>query len=160
MYGDEVAPDPSSRSVSLRRTVQRWFPSVLLTGAAVIPLVGGSPDGTTVVISGVMLVLACLLSPLLFPRTQEDAAARKQAGASEVPLIYWRPGCVYCVRLRLALGRSGNRAVWVDVSRDDEASARVRRANHGDETVPTVFLGNSARVNPAPSWVRSQLKTT
>lgn len=133
---------------------------MILTCAAVIPLVGGSPDVTTVVISGVMLVLACLLSPLLFPRSQADAAARKLAGASEVPLIYWRPGCVYCVRLRLALGRTGNRAVWVDVSRDADASARVRGANNGDETVPTVFLGNSARVNPAPAWVRSRLKTT
>jgi mycoredoxin len=58
------------------------------------------------------------------------------------PLIHWRPGCSYCLRMHLALGRMGRKAIWVDVSRDRQASARVRGANGG---------------NPPPSWVRDLL---
>lgn len=128
---------------------------------AVVLLPSGRFDAATAVMSVVMLVLAWVLSPWFFPRSSRgDAAARRRAAAAEVPLIYWRPGCSYCLRLRLALGRSGSRAVWVDVSRDDHASARVRSVNGGDETVPTVFVGGAAWVNPPPSRVREQLSTS
>lgn len=125
-----------------------------------ILLLEGWPEVLSTVGSGVLLVLAWLISPWLFPRTQRDATARREASASDVPLIYWRPGCIYCVRLRLALGRPGSQAVWVDVSRDDGASTRVRSVNGGNETVPTVFIDGSAWVNPPPASVRGHLRTS
>jgi hypothetical protein len=81
----------------------------------------------------VVLVLTC--TPVAFPRSPGDAAGRADARARGVPLIYWRPGCTFCVRLRLMLGRAGRRAVWVNVRRDPAASARVRSVNDGNETV-------------------------
>lgn len=131
-----------------------------MTGVAVLLLARGWSEVGPVAVSGVLLVLAWLVSPWFFPSSQNDVSARNEAHASGVPLIYWRPGCIHCLRLRLALGRTGNRAVWMDVSRDEDASARVRDTNDGDETVPTVFLRESAWVNPSPSWVRNQLRAS
>jgi glutaredoxin len=104
-----------------------------------------------------IIVLALLSTPVAFPRSPGNAAGRAEAEARGLPLIYWRPGCTFCVRLRLALGTAGQRAIWVNVRRDPEASARVRSVNDGDETVPTVFVGDDHRTNPAPAWVREQL---
>ncbi|MBO0844467.1 MAG: NrdH-redoxin [Nocardioides sp.] len=74
-----------------------------------------------------------------------------------MPLIYWRPGCTFCVRLQLVLGLAGRRAVWVNVRRDPAAAAGVRSVNNGKVTVPTVFVGEVHRTNLAPAWVRERL---
>lgn len=136
----------------------RWVPAALLTLSAAAMVAFERPEASTVVVAVVFLVLAVLLSPLLFPRSTSEATARQRAEETGVPLIYWRPGCVYCTRLRLALGRLGRRAVWVDVSCDADAAARVRAHNNGDETVPTVFVGDAARTNPPPGWVRERIR--
>lgn len=73
-------------------------------------------------------------------------------------IVYWRPGCPSCYRLRLALGRRARLASWVDIWADDEAAAFVRDVNAGPETVPTVILGDgSALTNPAAQVVAEQL---
>jgi glutaredoxin len=95
---------------------------------------------------------------LIFPRSPGDAAGQARAAERGVPLIYWRPGCIFCIRLRFALGPAGRRAVWVNIRRDPAATARVRSANDGNETVPTVFVGDRAHTNPPPSWVREALR--
>ena len=135
----------------------RWLPAGSLALAAAVVLAPGGRDVVSVAIGIALLVAAVGFSPLFFPRSLSDAAARAEAAARGVPLIYWRPGCTYCFRMRLLLGRIGSRAVWVDVSRDDRASARVREVNGGNETVPTVFVGEDAHTNPSPSWVRERL---
>lgn len=106
----------------------------------------------------VVLIVVVVSTPVAFPRSPGDAAGRAEAERRGVPLIYWRPGCSFCLRLRFALGAAGRRAVWVNVRRDQAASARVRSVNDGNETVPTVFVGDAHRTNPAPSWVREQLR--
>jgi mycoredoxin len=110
-----------------------------------------------VLLAVALVVLVLTYTSLGFPRSPGDAAGRAEAEARGVPLIYWRPGCTFCVRLRLVLGTAGHRAVWVNVRRDPAASARVRSVNDGNETVPTVFVGEAHRTNPAPAWVREQL---
>jgi mycoredoxin len=99
------------------------------------------------------LVVVVTLTPAAFPRSPSDEDAR----ADGRPIIYWRPGCSYCLRLRLGLGPLGRKAVWVNIQRDADAAARVRAVNGGDETVPTIFFGDRHRTNPPPSWVREQL---
>jgi len=113
-------------------------------------------SSVALVAAGLILVLT--LTPVAFPRSPDDATARADAAARGVPLIYWRPGCSFCLRLRAALGLRGRRAVWVNIHRDPAAAARVREVNDGNETVPTVFVGAEHRTNPAPSWVREQIK--
>lgn len=72
-------------------------------------------------------------------------------------VIYWRPGCPYCMRLRHRLGAQRRRAIWVNVWQDPAASAFVRRVNDGDEIVPTVVIGGNARTNPDAAQVRQAL---
>jgi glutaredoxin len=112
---------------------------------------------SAVLLAVALVVLLVAFTSVAFPRSPGDAAGRAEAEARGVPLIYWRPGCTFCLRMRLVLGTMGRRAVWVNVRRDAEASARVRSVNDGNETVPTVFVGENHRTNPAPAWVREQL---
>lgn len=72
--------------------------------------------------------------------------------------IYWRDGCPFCARLRLAVRRYRDRARWVNIWEDPEAAAFVRSTNEGgDETVPTVVIDGVAHTNPPPSVVRDAL---
>lgn len=129
----------------------------MLVAAGLIFATDGSP-APMIVIGAVLLMLAYIVSPWFFPRSPTDTQARRLAGERGVPLIYWRAGCSYCIRLRIVLGLTGNQAVWMDVSKDPAASDRVRGVTGGDETVPTVIAGAIARVNPSPSWVKTQLQ--
>jgi len=62
--------------------------------------------------------------------------------------VYWRPGCGFCSRLRRDLDQRGIEASWVDIWQDDEARAFVRSVARGNETVPTVVVGDQPMVNP------------
>jgi mycoredoxin len=127
---------------------------VLVAGVvlAVITWAGGSAGGAVT-----QLVLfaarAAVFSPLVFPRSTSAAEAAK-AGK---PIIYWRPGCQYCLRMRFVLLGAARKASWVNIWTDPEAAAAVRAVADGNETVPTVVLDGESRVNPGPGWVRARL---
>ena len=73
-------------------------------------------------------------------------------------VVYWRPGCPYCARLRtrLALGRVPYTAV--DIHQDPDAAAAVREHNGGDELVPTVRLdGDRWLSNPTYRQLRAAM---
>lgn len=142
-----------------REIARRWAGSAALVVVAGLIFVADGPSVSTIIVAAIMIGLAYATSPWFFPRSPTDAEARRLANERGVPVIYWRVGCSYCLRMRIALGLAGNRAVWMDVSRDPLASARVRDVTGGDETVPTVFAGTTARVNPSPRWVKAQLET-
>ncbi|NNH69903.1 NrdH-redoxin [Nocardia uniformis] len=69
-------------------------------------------------------------------------------------VVYRRPGCPYCSRMRRVLNRHGIIHREVDIWEDPEAAAFVRSVADGNETVPTVVLRNGATqqhwVNPQP----------
>ncbi|MGC4937959.1 glutaredoxin domain-containing protein [Kribbella sp. DT2] len=102
-------------------------------------------------------VIALVFSPLVFPRSLTDAEAGARSAETGRPIVYWRPGCQFCLRLRLKLGRRGGTAYWVNIWSDPAAAATVRSIAQGNETVPTVVAGPEHRVNPDPRWVRDQL---
>jgi len=91
----------------------------------------------------------------LFKRASVSRSAALASGGHVV--IYHRPGCTFCIRMKAALGKDGARATWVDIWDDEDAAAYVRSVNDGNETVPTVVVGGKAHTNPAPSFVRDQL---
>ncbi len=74
--------------------------------------------------------------------------------ADEVPAsigaveFYWRPGCPFCMALRRPLRRSSLPVREINIWQERSAADRVREATGGDETVPTVFVGEHALVNP------------
>ena len=67
--------------------------------------------------------------------------------------VMWRPGCVFCMKLRSSLKRRGISTTEIDIWKVPDAAARVREATGGDETVPTVFIGSRALVNPSTKQV-------
>ncbi|MEU3748688.1 MULTISPECIES: glutaredoxin domain-containing protein [Streptomyces] len=132
---------------------------VLLCGglAAAARAADGSSAGVVALLLLPFVLLAAVTSPLAFPRSTGAAEALRRAEADGRPVVYWRPGCAYCLRLRLRLGARARRAHWVDIWRDPEGAAQVRAATGGDETVPTVVVAGRAHVNPDPGWVRDRL---
>lgn len=73
-------------------------------------------------------------------------------GEGEV-VVYWRPGCPFCWRLRSGLRRHGLPTREVNIWTDPAAAAVVRSIADGNETVPTVVVGEMAMVNPTPAQV-------
>jgi mycoredoxin len=64
-------------------------------------------------------------------------------------VVYWRPMCTYCMKLRLRLRFTRLRYTKVNIWRDPEAAAFVRSVADGNETVPTVTVAGRAMVNPS-----------
>ena len=63
--------------------------------------------------------------------------------------FYWRPGCGFCMALERRPGGLGvpldRRNIW----EDPDAAAVVRSIANGNETVPTVVIGEIGMVNPS-----------
>ena len=89
--------------------------------------------------------------PVATPHSQ--ALAHAEHGVA----IYWRPGCPYTARLRVAIRAQGDRARWVNIWDDEAGRAFVATVNDGDETVPTVVIDGLPHTNPAPSIVKAAL---
>lgn len=86
-----------------------------------------------------------------------SAAEGARAADEGRVVVYWRKGCPFCARLRLALGKRAADVIWVDVWADAEASAYVRSVNDGNEVVPTVVIDGVVHTNPAPRVVAAAL---
>ncbi len=71
--------------------------------------------------------------------------------------FYWRPGCGFCMSLDRNLGRYDlpleKRNIWDD----PDAAAFVRSVAGGNETVPTVRIGDVSLVNPSADQVLTVL---
>ncbi|MFF3419759.1 glutaredoxin domain-containing protein [Streptomyces sp. NPDC002698] len=126
--------------------------SVVATGL----ILKGNP-GTAAVLLPAFLVLAAVNSPLIFPTSISAREAQRRSAADGRPVVFWRPGCTYCIRLRIRLGRRARRLHWVNIWQDPAGAAAVRAANDGNETVPTVVVAGRPHTNPDPRWVREQL---
>lgn len=75
-----------------------------------------------------------------------DAATTEPLDAIHV---YWRPGCPFCMTLDRALRDIEIPLVRHNIWDDPDAAAFVRSVANGNETVPTVTVGDEAMVNPS-----------
>lgn len=135
------------------------LPMLLVVGGLVLAIgqIATGAPGVAAVFLVAFVLLAGLHSPLAFPRSIGAVEAQRRSAADDRPIVYWRPGCRYCLRLRIRLGRDARLLHWVDIWRDQAGAAAVRAATGGDETVPTVVLAGKPYINPDPGWVRGQL---
>lgn len=69
-------------------------------------------------------------------------------GPDEV-VVYWRPGCPYCIKLRAQLRLTRLRYSEVNIWESPEGAAYVRSVAEGNEIVPTVDVGGHPLVNPS-----------
>lgn len=70
-------------------------------------------------------------------------------GSSSTVTVYWRPGCPYCARLRRELRVIGLVTSEVNIWENSAAAAVVRAYTGGNETVPTVVIGDTGLINPS-----------
>lgn len=63
--------------------------------------------------------------------------------------LVWLPGCPYCIKLRAGLSLRRIRTTDINITGSPEDAARVRVAADGNETCPTLFIGDTALVNPS-----------
>lgn len=59
-----------------------------------------------------------------------------------VVTVYWRPGCGFCGRLFHQLEQAGLPHRRVNIWEDETGAAVVRSVARGNETVPTVTVGD------------------
>ncbi|NEC76740.1 glutaredoxin domain-containing protein [Streptomyces rochei] len=140
--------------------MRAWVLPILLVLSGSVVATGqisyGNP-GTAAALLLAFLALAGVNSPLIFPRSTGAQEAQRRSAVDGRPVVFWRPGCKYCIRLRIRLGRSARQLHWVNIWRDPVGAAAVRAANDGNETVPTVLVADQPHTNPDPVWVREQL---
>lgn len=143
-----------------RRLLGTWLLSAAVGGLGLVEGILFSARGrplSAVLAIAVLGLIAWGVSPAAFPRSPSGRSVDESAGAGGV-VVYWRPGCMSCLRLRWSLGRLAGRAAWVDIWADEDAAAFVRGVNGGNETVPTVVAENTVRTNPEVGWVRRALQ--
>ena len=70
---------------------------------------------------------------------------------------YWRPGCPFCTMLRKGLDQAGIVTVDHNIWDDPAAAGTVRSFAGGNETVPTVVIGDVGLVNPSAREVGEHL---
>jgi mycoredoxin len=71
--------------------------------------------------------------------------------------LYWRPGCGFCSSLRRQLDKLGIERVEHDIWDDPSHAAVVRQHADGNETVPTVVVGDVGMVNPSAAELVAHL---
>lgn len=130
-----------------------WIVLLGLTGGLVWNALADGAPGSAVVLGLIGLGLAWLFSPWQGGRTDRHQDVLERPVTDRDVVIYWRPGCIFCIRLRGRLGRHGKEATWVNIWQDPAAAEFVRGVNGGNETVPTVVIGGEAHTNPDPQEV-------
>ena len=72
--------------------------------------------------------------------------------------VYRRDHCGYCTQLERALRKAEVPYDRRDIHHDPAAAEFVRSVNNGDETVPTVVIGDDdVRTNPDPAQLLRDL---
>lgn len=74
-------------------------------------------------------------------------------------VVYWRPGCVFCIKLRTQLRFTDLDYRLVNIWRDKDAAAFVRSVANGNETVPTVTVAGHPMVNPSKRRLLEAVRT-
>jgi glutaredoxin len=72
-------------------------------------------------------------------------------------VLYWRPGCGFCVRLARALVSMDVEPELHNIWEEPDAAEFVRSVNRGNELVPTLVVGDIVLSNPSPDQVRDAL---
>jgi len=82
-----------------------------------------------------------------------------EPGSTDTPItLYWRPGCPFCSSLMSKLDRQGVPTKQVNIWEVPEAAEIVKGIANGNETVPTVVVGEVSMVNPSAKQVVAELR--
>lgn len=72
--------------------------------------------------------------------------------------MYSTPWCGYCIRLKHQLKREGITFIEINIAHDPESARYVEQVNGGNQTVPTVVLGDGTPLtNPSLREIKQHL---
>lgn len=141
---------------------RRWIGvSAVMAGLIVVVINVVQGD---VVFAILLLVLLVVVLVVLLRWTRvghggahvSHVAAQAAADDGDV-IVYWRPGCVFCDRLKLGLGSARHDVSWVNVLKDPDAAKFVANLRDGNETVPTAVTGAGVVIDATPAAIKAQL---
>lgn len=72
-----------------------------------VALLVASSGVLSIVIAVLLLAYARIISPAFFPRSADLQVALERTAAGQAPLVFCKPGCVFCIR-----AASGGRLDW------------------------------------------------
>ena len=100
--------------------------------------------------TALLVVLALYVAWMVVANLPRRGRSTSHARADHSGVVlYWRPMCKYCMRLRMGLRFTSLAYSEVNIWRDPDAAAFVRSVNDGNETVPTVTVAGRVLVNPS-----------
>lgn len=145
----------------LRDRIERWIPAVALLVVGALFAKDAVEDAgfrpALVVGLAVLLAGGWWVSPMRRGRHVRHARARAESGDEDL-IVYWKPGCSYCIRLLATLDRSEKEQIrWVNVWRDADAAQFVADHNDGNVLTPTVMTGTGRRLSMTAEAVRAHL---
>ena len=73
-------------------------------------------------------------------------------------ILYWRPGCGFCVRLARALDAMDIEPELRNIWEEPDSAEFVRSVNRGNELVPTLVVGDIVLSNPSADQVADALE--
>ena len=74
-------------------------------------------------------------------------------------IIYGTTWCWDCRRARRFLNKNQVTYEWIDIDKDQEAEAYVKRVNQGNRSVPTIiFADDSILVEPSNDQLAEKLR--
>jgi len=77
---------------------------------------------------------------------------------NQLPIVYYKPGCPFGIRLRVQLLLRGVPFLGVRFRDDPSGAAQVRAVNSGNEISPTVRVNGRWLSNPRWRDVRAALR--
>lgn len=149
--------------MSRSETLDRWKPAVINAGSALAVgvlgwLIEGRLTPFVALAAAIALGWGWWVSPLR--RAQPHVAHRdalRRASRRDV-IVYWRPGCSWCLRLWRALEADvRDRVIWVNVMADPEGSRYIRQFHEGDMVTPTAITGNGRQVAATAESITSRV---
>lgn len=144
--------------------MDRWKPAVVnLSIGVVLSAVGYLLLDYDLVSVAVMLTIMALVawwvSPLRGAGPHIDHALAHRDGDDEDVIVYWRPGCRYCSRLRRRLDPTvRDQVAWVNIMSDPQGAAYIRRFHDGDMVTPTAVTGTGRQVAATVEAITSHLR--
>ena len=145
-----------------RDKIERWIPALtLLTVGGILAQAAvedsGLNPGLIALLAILPIVAAWWVSPLRRGPHIDHAQAQAQARDDDL-VVYWKPGCSYCIRLLRGLNRlERSRVLWVNVWKDNDAARFVADRNDGNILTPTVLTGAGRRLPMSVEAVKSHL---
>ena len=161
MPGPTRVPKPDRPA---RERLDRWRPALVNAGSALVLAVVGLVVERRLSVPVLVAVAFALgwawwVSPLRRGRPHVPHREAMAGGSPHDLIVYWRPGCSYCMRLWRALDDDVRAQVtWVNVMADIDGSRYIRQFHDGDMVTPTAVTGVGRQIPATAESITARIE--